>query len=264
MQNYTFFQNNRKKLGNNLGRGSGGIAIGIKNQLLDYHEILGIYENSIDGLIGLKLRNTYSDFFVGIVGMYLSPNNYRYGQDAEGFFNNAAVMWQDFLDSDLLIGAGDVNARTKELLDYIPEIDGDLIPKRNNPDAIKNSHGDCFLTFLKENRSLILNGRITPEFNNFTFVSPHRGSSVPDYVFCPVDHLEYCTEVKTMLVSEIVNLSGLQPPLNLPDHSIIQSTFETSFFDISKHSSANDAANGNHSINCKPTFRPPKKKLKEN
>ena len=96
MQNYTFYQNNRKKLGNNLGRGSGGIAIGVKNQLLNYHEILGIYGNSIDGLIGLKLRNTSNDFCVGIVGMYLSPNNYRYGQDAEGFFNNAAVMWQDF------------------------------------------------------------------------------------------------------------------------------------------------------------------------
>ena len=94
--------------------------------------------------------------------MYLSPDNYRYGQDAEGYFNDAAVMWEDFLDCDLIIGAGDVNARTKELLDYIPEIDGSLIPNRTNPDKIKNSHGDCFLTFLKENRAIILNGRITP------------------------------------------------------------------------------------------------------
>ena len=60
------------------------------------------------------------------------------------------------------MGAGDVNARTKELLDYIPEIDGDLIPKRKNPDKYKNSHRDSLLTFLKENRSIILNGRITP------------------------------------------------------------------------------------------------------
>ena len=73
---------------------------------------------------------------IGIVGLYLSPSNYRYGQDAEGFFNNVAVLWQDLYDCDLLIGAGDVNARTKEILDFTPEIDGDLIPKRSNPENL--------------------------------------------------------------------------------------------------------------------------------
>ena len=76
-----------------LGRGSGGIAIAIKDKLLNYQEILGIYENNCDGLIGLKLKNRFNDFYIGILGMYLSPGNYRYGQDAEGFFDNAAVMW---------------------------------------------------------------------------------------------------------------------------------------------------------------------------
>ena len=195
--NYTVFQKNRFKVGR-FGRGSGGIAIAVKNDLLNFHKVLAIYQSGCDGLIGLKIKNRFNDLCIGIVGMYLSPDNYRYGQDAEGYFNDAAVMWEDFLDCDLIIGAGDVNARTKELLDYIPEIDGSLIPNRTNPDKIKNSHGDCFLTFLKENRAIILNGRITPQYNNFTFVSPQRGSSVPDYIFCPVDHLEYCTEVKTL------------------------------------------------------------------
>jgi hypothetical protein len=67
----------------------------------------------------------------------LSPDNYRYGQDAEGFFNKAAVMWQDLLDCDLLFGGADVNSRTKELLDYIPEIDGNLIPKEVIPIKLK-------------------------------------------------------------------------------------------------------------------------------
>ena len=150
MQNYTFFQNNRVKIGN-VGRGSGGIALGIRNDLLNYHDIVAVYNDSCDGLIGLKLKNTLNGLYVGLVGMYLSPDNYRYGQDAEGFFNNAAVMWQDLLGCDLLIGGGDLNSRTKKLFDYIPEIDGNLIPKRNNPDKTKNAHGDCFLTFLKEN-----------------------------------------------------------------------------------------------------------------
>ena len=133
-------------------------------------------------------------------------------------------------DCNLCIGAGDVNARTKELKDFIPEIDGDM-PLRSNPDQVKNSHGDSFITFLKDNRAVILNGRVTPQFNNFTFVST-RSSSVPDYLYCPTDQLELCREIKVILMSEIVNFAQLYPPRILPDHSIILGTFETSITEL--------------------------------
>ena len=115
---------------------------------------------------------------IGVVGLYLSPDSYRYGQEAEEFFNQASVLWQDLLDCDLLIGGGDVNARTKDLVDFIPDIDGQIIPLRNNPDNSKNAHADSFITFLKDNRAIILNGRVTPENNDYTFVST-RGCSAP-------------------------------------------------------------------------------------
>ena len=67
------------------------------------------------------------------------------------------------------------------MLDYLPDIDGN-VPTRTNPDLKKNAHGGHFITFLKDNRSVILNGRVTPEHKNFTFVST-RGCSVPDYMF---------------------------------------------------------------------------------
>ena len=86
------------------------------------------------------------------------------------------MLWSDLEDADLLVGGGDLNARTKELVDYIPDLDGDDFPPRTNPDQTKNNHGDCFIEFLKSNRALILNGRITPEFNNFTYTTP-RGNS---------------------------------------------------------------------------------------
>ena len=81
---------------------------------------------------------------LGIFGLYLPPDSYIYGQDAEYFFNEASVIWNDLSDCDLLIGAGDLNARTKDLLDYLPEIDGSL-PTRFNPDIVKNSHGNNFV-----------------------------------------------------------------------------------------------------------------------
>ena len=213
-------------------------------------------KNNTDGLLGLKLVNNETQFKLGILGNYLSPDNYRYGQDPEGFFNNASSMWQDLSDCDLRIGAGDVNARTKNLKDFIPEIDGNL-PDRKNPDNVKNSHGNSFITFLKDNRSIILNGRITPHHNNFTFVS-RRGSSVPDYMYCPTEHLDLCTEMKTILMSEIVNTTGFLPPQNLPDHSILIGAFKASLFN-------NDVPRINPSPNSRETFfiQDPKKPKKK-
>ena len=188
----------------------------------------------LKGQIAIKIKCNNTDIKVGVLGLYLSPDSYRYGQDAEGFFNQASALWQDLFDCDLIVGAGDVNARTKEIMDMIPDIDGKIVPKRTNPDKTKNAHADSFLTFLKDNRTIILNGRITPELNNYTFVST-RGCSVPDYFFCPIDNLYNCTELKTILMSEAINMLGLIPPRTLPDHSILSSTFVTSVYDLGKN-----------------------------
>ena len=139
IDNYTVFQKNRPATNANLRRGSGGLAIAINNSILQDHSVVSLIKNNTDGLLGLKLVNNETQFKLGILGNYLSPDNYHYGQDPEGFFNNASSMWQDLSDCDLRIGAGDVNARTKNLKDFIPEIDGNL-PDRKNPDNVKNSH----------------------------------------------------------------------------------------------------------------------------
>ena len=136
-------------------------------------------------------------------------------------------------DCDLRIGLGDLNARTKNVDDFISDVDGSLVLPRYNPDQIKKSHANSFIPFLKDTRSIILNGRITPQFNNFTFINP-RGCSVPDYIFCPLDQIELCKEIKVLTISEIVNHSGIRPPGNLPDHSILMGTFSTSFFQQEK------------------------------
>ena len=257
IDNFTVFQQNRTLSNPNLRKGSGGIAIAVNNSIMQYHSVVSIHKNDTDGILGLKLVNNSTQFTLGIMGNYLPPDNYHYGRDPEGYFNNASAIWEDLSDCDLCVGTGDVNARTKELLDYIPDIDGN-IPPRSNPDNVRNSHGNSFLTFLKDNRTVILNGRITPEHNNYTFVSA-RGSSVPDYMFCPVDHISYCTEMRTLLMTEVVNMTGLEPPAKLPDHSILIGTFRTSIFDNFK-SVKNDHVRSNPSPEKK---RPAKKNLKK-
>ena len=232
IDNYTIYQNNRVSY-KNVSQSSGGIAIAIHNSVIECHTLQSVFKG-VDGQIAIKLKCNKTEVTVGVLGLYLSPDSYRYGQDAEGFFNQASVLWEDLSDCDLRIGSGDLNARTKELVDYIPEIDGKIIPNRVNPDKSKNAHADNFITFLKDYHTIILNGRITPQYNNYTFVST-RGSSVPDYFFCPIENLYNCTEMKTILMSEVVNMLGLIPPRILPDHSILSGTFVTSFFNMGKN-----------------------------
>ena len=251
LDNYTIFQHNRLT-GGGERRGSGGIAICIKNSLLFTHEVAGLYAH-YDGILGVRLRHRFTEYSIGIMGNYLSPSNYQYGRDPEGYFNNCAAIWDTLADCDLRVAAGDYNSRTAQVLDYLPDIDGDLIPPRTNPDNIKNSHGDCFISFLKENRTIILNGRVTPHYNNYTFVSP-RGVSVPDYIVCPVDNLTNCKSFQVLLMTDIVNMFGLLPPQTLPDHSFLIATFSTTTSGTTQSIPAP----------ATPEFSVPKRKAKKN
>ena len=76
--------------------------------------------------------------YIGIVANYLPPNSYSYGWNPEGYFQENSTVWYDLLDCDLLFGGGDLNARKKNYLDLIPDIDGNL-PLRTNPDSVKKT-----------------------------------------------------------------------------------------------------------------------------
>ena len=127
LENFKIFQNNRPTLTGNARRGSGGIAIAINNILFDTRTLVSVVKG-VDGQISVKLQNIFNDLKVGILGLYLPPENYLYGKDPENFFNEAGVLWEDLFDCDLIVGGGDLNARTKNTVDYLPEIDGNLIP----------------------------------------------------------------------------------------------------------------------------------------
>ena len=160
---FKIFQYNRGKISNRAIKGSGGVAIAMNNKLLCNHSIISVIKGTHDGILALKVKNNDSDFLLGLVVNYLPPNTFHYGRDPEGYFTDNAVVWSDLTDCDLVVGGGDLNSRTKCDFDFIPEIDGRLIAPRTNPDNIKNSHGEYFLQFLKEQRALICNGRVTPE-----------------------------------------------------------------------------------------------------
>ena len=55
----------------------------------------------------------------------------------------------------------------------------------------KNMHGDSLINFLNETKMCGLNGRVSPDNNNYTFVSP-RGKSIIDYIITDHHSLPYC------------------------------------------------------------------------
>ena len=71
--------------------------------MLECHTVLTVFKG-IDGQIAIKIKCNKTEVIVGVLGLYLSPDSYRYGQDAEGFFNQASALWQDLSDCDLIIG----------------------------------------------------------------------------------------------------------------------------------------------------------------
>ena len=94
IDNYTVVQKNRPIVNVNAKKGSGGVAIAINNRVLSDFRIECV-DNDTDGLLGVKLVATEDDFKIGILANYLSPDNYHYGQDPEGYFSHATSLWED-------------------------------------------------------------------------------------------------------------------------------------------------------------------------
>ncbi len=61
------------------------------------------------------------------------------------------------------------------------------------------------MELLRDSKSLVVNGRITPVHDNFTFVDPRRGSSVVDWVFVPDDTLHTVDDFKVHLCKQLCN-----------------------------------------------------------
>ena len=89
MPNYKFIQKNRPKQPMAV-RGSGGIAIGVKFELLLTHEIIKIYDSYSDGINGLKLQQKgQNEIVIGIIGL-----DHLIATSTVKMLNNSLIMLQ--------------------------------------------------------------------------------------------------------------------------------------------------------------------------
>ena len=131
--------------------------------------------------------------------------------------------------NDIFI-CGDLNSRVGKTDDFIETIDD--IPVRSVIDCDKNYYGDRLIEFLKDSKFCMLNGRLTSDLNNFTFVST-RGLSVVDYILVPHVTLKSCKYFRVDCMSDILNqftlFDLLSPSCKQPDHSLLSIAFTPNY-----------------------------------
>ena len=218
---YISFVHNRSAKHKKAPYNKGGVAILVKDSLLDIFHVK-VVDMAIDGIIGIELTSKSSEFTIVLFCCYLPPENSVWGRDPTTFFSHLIAQTYLHQHSDIFLICGDLNGRIGNVDDLADSIDE--ICKRRVIDTIKGGHGDAIIDYAKDCKLAIVNGRITPEKDNYTSVSG-RGKAVVDYMLLPHDCFSFCKDFRVDLMSELLLKFKLYPMLSdvckVPDHSLL-------------------------------------------
>lgn len=170
-------------------KASGGAGVFVKNTILDSFSVRT--DKAYEGIPCLHFEHVVSRYSFIVISCYLSPETSTWGRNADLFFAHLLSLIYA-ADADAVYICGDLNSRIAQLRDYGEEDD---IPSRVVLDTSSNKHGESFIEFLKDSKCCVLNGRVTPENDNFTSVSV-RGKAVVDYIVTPHVDLNTCVKFK--------------------------------------------------------------------
>ena len=176
LEGYTWYGHNRLKIPLTALKGSGGVGIFVKNDLFKTYHV-HIVDKLIDGILCVQFTDNCSSFTFLVICTYLPPDGSPYA-NTESFYSHLISVMYLYSHIDCTIICGDVNSRIGNEKDFIKDIDG--IIERHVLDKVKNSYCDNFIDFLKDSKMCILNGRVTPNLDNFTCINA-RGKSVVLY-----------------------------------------------------------------------------------
>ena len=122
-------------------KGSGVFGIFVKGELLLEFDIKTIYI-TYDGILSLQFRHEFTEYTFMVISCYLAPQNSTWSNTTD-FYSH--LISQIYSDIDGIYIAGDFNS------------------------------------LVKDTQFCVLNGRVTPEYNDFTYING-RGKSVVDYI----------------------------------------------------------------------------------
>lgn len=163
---YTWFGQNRKTH-IKTKKGSGGVDILIKNNVLQEYEVLSV-DKSEDGIACIQLKHAVSKYSLALLSCYLPPEGSTWS-DPQKLCNDLLVKMYNLVEFDAVYVCGDFNGRIGHLADWIHDSDLDFPLTRAIDDTV-NSHGEMMIEFLRDSKSCVLNGRIFGD-DNFTSIS---------------------------------------------------------------------------------------------
>ena len=219
LQGYTWFGHNRDVKHRYAKRNFGGVGVLIKSWIFNEYDVETL-DRSIDGILAIKLTNKHTDYEILLICAYLPPENSNWGRDASGFYAHILSLLYLNYDCDSVLITGDLNSRIGDAVDYIPDID--MISQRKPLErrTDKNKHGSNLLELLIDAKLCVVNGRISPEFDNFTCIST-KGKSVVDYFIVPHMNLINCVKCTVHTVKDIID-PAYHGNVSLPDHSLLE------------------------------------------
>lgn len=217
LDGYRFYGNNRNNIKVTATCGSGGVALLVRNDIAEIYTI-SCTSNEFEGIISCRFVHNVSGMELLITSCYLPPEGSERGQDSADFFDYLTNAVYNNVNVDVMIFCGDVNARIGDVSDVIENID--ILPTRINIDTVKNKHGDTFVEFLKVCKLCVLNGRVCPDYDNYTSIST-KGHSVVDYVFVPQQSVSQFTQFKVLTVKSMCEQYNIKPTCKIPDHSLL-------------------------------------------
>lgn len=223
MDKYEFIDHKRKNIHRNAKRGSGGIGMFIDKTMYT-NWVVEVCDKSFEGILIVRFKHKHTSHEMIIICCYLPPENSKHGRNGSEFYAYLLQKVYQYRDVDSLYICGDLNSRIITENDFIPEIDD--IPNRTPLDihGNVNGHGECMIDFLLDSKMCITNGRITPQYDDFTYISS-LGKSVIDYFIIPHDHIDKCIEQRVLTMRKLIDDNKLQDKIldakHIPDHSIV-------------------------------------------
>ena len=202
----------------------------MRNKLLKYYYVTKASELK-DNVIGMKLVSKQGSESHMIYCVYLPPDNSKYGQENELVLDEIMISMYENAECDNIILCGDFNARVGKLNECLIE-ESDNILIRKVIDNTTNTQGQKFINFLSDTQCCIVNGRVTPEYNNFTSCTGYRGRAVVDYHVLRCNEIKHVKEMKVISCIDLINEQNWQYLLSdvylVSDHNLLSMTLETS------------------------------------
>ena len=225
---YISYNLNRNKLIAKTVRGSGGVGILVKNKLVNRYNIT-VCTKIKDSILGIKLDSLSEPECIVILCIYIPPESSQYGHENDALFDHLTIEFYQHADADRVILCGDLNARIgcrkdTQLWDNVQD--------RKVIDQTENKQGERMLTFLNDAKGCVINGRITPELDDYTSVAAHKGHAVVDYCLTRQSDLCAIGNMAVTGVCDIIDELGCEHLISTgskpPDHSLLRLSMECS------------------------------------